>query len=450
MTSLPDLELVAAHVGALTPEQLRGWGSVVAIVGAGLALAAWLVDRRRRTYTDLATTPAAALFAGRNELKGRAWVPEPLVSFRTKTQSVWWSYELEEERRHTRTVTTRDSNGNTSTRTETYYQFHTIDTKSDRVGSIDVVDSTGPARVHLPNAKIVPRRALRDEFKDDGRLGERGFLKKMFDNRTGKYRETEDVIAVGDVLFVTGEAVLDERRGVPELRAELVSTRSEESHTGNLGSAVLALVLLSFAALAWGLANLVSPTGLTGLSAAVAFGVPTLLLLLALLGTTYNRLKLMDESLDRAWSLIDVQLQRRHDLIPHLANVVRAHATHERELFETIAAGRLAAGKHDADALKTAAVNQTVALREIVARAEAQPGRTADESYLKLQRELADTETRIAGSRTFYNDTLTILRNQAGSFPQLLVARFLHVGRHEHLAADGFERTVPTIEPAFT
>ena len=64
----------------------------------------------------------------------------------------------------------------------------------------------------------------------------------------------------------------------------------------------------------------------------------------------------------------------------------------------------------------------------MLARAEAYPELTAAESFLRLQRELADTESRIVGSRTFYNDTLTLLRNRAQAFPALLVARLLSLG----------------------
>jgi hypothetical protein len=88
-----------------------GSGLWLLAAGAAVALAAWLVDRQRRSYTDLATTPAAAVFVGRNEVAGRAWAATPLVSHRSQTPSIWWSYELEEERRHTR---------RTQNRTETY------------------------------------------------------------------------------------------------------------------------------------------------------------------------------------------------------------------------------------------------------------------------------------------------------------------------------------------
>lgn len=428
----------------------RSWGIVGVAVGVAAALAAWVVDRRRRTYTDVATTPAAATSAGHVELKGRAWAERPLSARRTETPSVWWDYELEEERVHTRTVTSTDSQGHTTTRTETYKQWHTIVTDEDKLAEIEVVDDTGAVTVRLGSARVVPRQTFRETFRDDGRLGERGLLAKLFDNRTGRYRETERAVAVGDRLFVVGEAVLDERAGVPVVGGRpLVSTRSEESHSGRLGAAVAALVVVAAVALGMGLSNVVSPGDPTGTSVAVGVGVPALLLLVAWTVTTYNRLRLMAQSIERAWSLIDVQLQRRHDLVPALARVVAAHAEHERELLAGLTEARWQPGGHSAAELEAEAAEQTAVLRQLVARAEAHPELTADASFQRLQRTLADAESRIAGSRAFYNDTLLLLRNQAQRFPGLLVARFLDLGRRELLRADGFERTVPPIERRF-
>src|SRR3546814_14400533 len=91
----------------------------LAILAVGLVLtwAAWLTDRHRRALTDVATTPAAAVFAGHNEVAGRAWSDAPLTSHRGRVHSLWWTYELEGERTHTSTVTTSHGKGGTHTRT---------------------------------------------------------------------------------------------------------------------------------------------------------------------------------------------------------------------------------------------------------------------------------------------------------------------------------------------
>ena len=394
-----------------------GW---VALAGVVAAIAAWLVDRRRRAYADRPTTPAAAVFAGRNEVKGRAWAAGPLTAHRSKTPTVWWEYVLEEERTHTRTVTTTDAQGRSQSRTETYQQWHEIDRRGDTLATFDVVDNTGSVPVRLQGANVIARHLHGDTFRRDGD-DDRGFLAKMFDSSTGRYRETERGVAIGDRLFVVGDAHLDETTCVPVLRDDvLVSTRSEESHTTWLAVAVVVLVLAA------GAAALVA-------GRLIGLGVALVVFVAAWAFTTYNRLRLVAQGAEQAKSLVDVQLQRRHDLIPALATAVAAHAGHERGVLVAAAD----------------AAGQTAQLRELLALAEQHPQLTADESFLRLQRGLADTETRIAASRAFYDDSVELLRTRSRSFPGLLVARRLRLGDPRLAAAEGFERTVPAIEHGF-
>jgi LemA protein len=407
------------------------------------------VDRRRRSYTDVPTTPAAAVFAGRNEVVGRAWAARPLLGHRSRAPVVWWRYRLEEERTHTRTVTSTDSNGNSHTRTETYEQWHEVEDLWDSLPTFEVVDSTGAVPVQLEHAKIDGRELLDRVFEasDD----DQGWLARLVDSRTGRYRETEEAVAVGDVLFVVGDAVLDEVAATPVLTGDvLVSTRSEAARTSGLGAGAVALAVLGLGAVGVGVA-LVAARGPTPGPRSIALGVagPLLGLVVAWAVVTYNRLRLLGQSIDRAWSLIGVQLQRRHDLVPALATTVAAHAAHERKVLEALAHRPMVRDARDAAGVSREAVAQTSALREVLAVAESRPELTADESFLRLQRELADTETRIAGSRTFYNDALTLLRDRSQAVPAVLVARLLHLHPRQPIPAEGFERTVPAIERTF-
>jgi hypothetical protein len=416
-------------------------------------LAAWIVDRRRRSYADLPTSPAAAVFAGRNEVKGRAWAAAPLTTHRARRPTVWWDYTLEEEREHTRTVSSTDSQGNSQTRTERYKQWHTIDTRSGALDTFEVVDDTGSVPVRLAAAKVVPRQVHRREFReedDDG--GILASLAKMFDSRTGRYRETERAIEIGDQLFVVGEAVLDEATSVPVLGGKvLVSTRSETSHVSWLVFAVLALVVVAVGAATAASGLLLdeeTPADPTAWLPGLA--VAALVLALAWGLTIHNRLRLVSSGVDRAWSLIDVQLQRRHDLVPPLVQVVAGYAAHERELLDAVTAGRWSAGEAtESEQLSGAAAEQTAGLNQVLAVAEKYPELKADALFLALQGQLADCENRIAASRTFYNDTLTLLRDRGRSFPGVLVARRLPMTHRDLIAAEGFERTVPSVERAF-
>ena len=154
--------------------------------------------------------------------------------------------------------------------------------------------------------------------------------------------------------------------------------------------------------------------------------------------TTYNRLRLVAQGAELAGSLIDVQLQRRHDLIPQLAAVVESHAGHERRTAMAVAAGRSDAGE------------QTRHLRDVFTVAQQHPQLAADQSFLHLRHQLADAETRIAASSTFYQDSVQLLRDRSRSFPGLLVARRLALKDPERVAAAAFERTVPAVEHTFS
>src|SRR5690606_6954968 len=165
-------------------------------------------------------------------------------------------------------------------------------------------------------------------------------------------------------------------------------------------------------------------------------------------------LRRYSESADRARSRVVVRLRRRHDLHPALQRCVAAHAAHEQATQVSLAEARAAVGRagpdDEAAALSDEAEMQTQALRSILAVAEAHPELTADASFARLQRELADTEDRIAASRTFYNDSLTILRDRCQKFPDSLIANRIRLDHRELIEARGFERTVPAVRHAFT
>ncbi len=420
---------------------------VVGAIGVFAALGAWLLDRRRRVYVDQPTTPAAAVFAGHNQVVGRASAAEPLISHRTQTASVVWEYWQEEERTHTRTVTETDSNGRSSTRTETYEEWHEIERYGAKLPWVDVVDESGTVGVAVEGAKLVVRGFYRETFKRDD---DRGFFAKLGDNRTGRYRETEEGIAIGDELFVAATAMLDPATSIPYLADGddgpfLMSTKPESSHTGNLGFGV-GLLLLVFAAAMVG-ANLLAFTDRDQ----VAAWLPGVLvavvgLLVALWIVTHNRLRVVGQAARRAWSLIDVQLERRAALIPSLASVIGAHVEHERAVLEAVTAERASLPKASevADASATA-TTQTATLRKILATIEATPALQTSEPFRQVQADLADTENRIAGARTFYNDSVVLMRDRSQSFPGLLVARFSPLPARELFLPEGFERTVPQI-----
>ena len=138
----------------------------------------------------------------------------------------------------------------------------------------------------------------------------------------------------------------------------------------------------------------------------------------------YNGLVSSRVKVDNAWSQIDVQLQRRFDLIPNLQETVKGYMAHESETFSKIAELRTAWASSNTVAEKAEISNQlTDALKTIMAVSENYPDLKASESFLGLQDELRNTENKIAYSRQFYNDTVTMYNTKLEMFPSNLIAK---------------------------
>lgn len=138
----------------------------------------------------------------------------------------------------------------------------------------------------------------------------------------------------------------------------------------------------------------------------------------------YNNLVSLRQRVQNAWSQIDVQLKRRFDLIPNLQETVKGYMAHESETFYKIAELRTAWASSNTVAEKAEISNQlTDALKTIMAVSENYPDLKASESFLGLQDELRNTENKIAYSRQFYNDTVTMYNTKLEMFPSNLIAK---------------------------
>jgi len=137
----------------------------------------------------------------------------------------------------------------------------------------------------------------------------------------------------------------------------------------------------------------------------------------------YNRLVVLRNRVDNAWSQIDVQLKRRYDLIPNLVETVKGYASHESGVFEAVTRARAAAINAEGVEEKGQAENQlSGALKSLFAVAEAYPDLKANTSFLDLQAQLAEAENKIAYARQFYNDSVMSFNTAIQSFPANLLA----------------------------
>jgi LemA protein len=138
----------------------------------------------------------------------------------------------------------------------------------------------------------------------------------------------------------------------------------------------------------------------------------------------FNRLIRLRNKADNAWHQIDVELERRYDLLPKLAVVVKGYASHERETLETVARARAQAIKAEGAGEQGPAENNlTAAIGGVLAVAERYPDLKANRDFLEYQQELAGTENRIAGARKYYNGAVMYYNNARQSFPGNIVRR---------------------------
>ena len=172
---------------------------------------------------------------------------------------------------------------------------------------------------------------------------------------------------------------------------------------------------------------------------------------LALAGCGYNTIQTMDEQTNSARSQIEVQLQRRADLIPNLVSTVKGYAAHEEQVFSEVAQARAgllgAVQSHDPQQMADANAVATTALGRLLAISEAYPQLKADQGFLKLQDELTGTENRIAVARGDYNKAAQDYNTYIRTFPTALTAKVIGAKPKQYFeVTNAANREAPTVD----
>jgi len=161
---------------------------------------------------------------------------------------------------------------------------------------------------------------------------------------------------------------------------------------------------------------------------------------------SYNNLVKMNETVNGNWAQINVQLQRRADLIPNLVNTVKGYAAHEQEILNNLANARasLVGARTPAEA---AAANDELSstLSRLLVIVENYPNLKADANFRQLMDELAGTENRIAVARKDYNDSVQTFNARIKSFPTVIWAGMFGFDAREYFQADESAQTVPQV-----
>ena len=161
---------------------------------------------------------------------------------------------------------------------------------------------------------------------------------------------------------------------------------------------------------------------------------------------TFNRLVRLRNQVRAGWSDIDVQLMRRHDLVPRLVEAVKAYAGHEKAVLENVTELRAQAMQTSSPARLAGIERELEAgLGRLMLLNEAYPDLKASENFLKLQRDLVDVEDHLQYARRFYNGAVRANNDAVQRFPDLVVARSFGFGESEFFEADDGSRAAPRV-----
>ncbi|MBE6485503.1 MAG: LemA family protein [Methanosphaera stadtmanae] len=161
----------------------------------------------------------------------------------------------------------------------------------------------------------------------------------------------------------------------------------------------------------------------------------------------YNDLVNGRNHVENAWSQIDVQLQRRNDLIPNIVETVKGYASHEKDTFNQVTQAR--ANMANATTVQEVAEADTMltsALKSLFAVSEAYPELKANQNFIELQQELSETEDKISYARQFYNDSVLKYNNLCQQFPSSIVASLFHFDKAEFFEAQEGTRAAPKVQ----
>lgn len=415
----------------------------------------WLAlraGRRLRFLMDTPTSKARGVFIGQVELAGRAVRAKPVCSYLAECACVWFAYDVAEEWARWETETYTDSKGKRQTRQVRKSGWTQVDS-GGKAPAFDVVDETGAVQVRPDGAEIEAEQVFGQTVgRGDPLYYGKGPAGAVSDS-TGRRRFTERAIRQEATVFVAGRARERSDWVAPEIAADpdqelfLISCRGEgKVQRGcRLQFWIFGFLFLVPLPVAWLIQagqGAVLPRSWPAVAIAAGMGF---VWLVGWLWTTFNSLVQLRNRVDQAASLIEVQLKRRADLIPRLAEVVSGLRNHEQETQTELAALRAQAS---ATPVGEAGPDLQGAKLSVHAIAERYPELGSNGAFLTLQRELADTETRVALARDYHNTIATHLNTRTEIIPDRWVAVLAGLRHRSLWQAEGFERAAVPVSLA--
>ena len=401
----------------------------------------------KRTVEDVPTSKVKGVFFGLNEVKGSVMSDAPLQTYLTEKPSVWYEWSISEHWKKTERY--RDKDGNQKTRTKSGWR------KVDSGGSFQsffLKDDTGELLIEPEGAKVdAPSTMSSSCSPTDPFYYEKG-PDRAIANSTHRRRFSERSLTPNDELYILGPAKLRQEVAKPmiaqskEAKYYFISTKSETQIIRSKNVWAFIIIIFSFvAALVVPVVAISVETGVEPqevmlenpgwifVSGLIFLAVASLFYLTIL----YNGMIRVRNRLIHAMGLIEIQLKRRHDLIPSLLKCVKGIASYETEVQELVASYRsLGANETSREPGEIAEkINQGAGfVRGLFVLSENYPDLSADQNYDSFMRALLDTEDRIALARQFYNDSLLALQDRLLTFPDVLVAKWFRFRAGKNLS----------------
>lgn len=424
-------------------------------------LLAWLVlffalraARRQRLVTDLPTSKTTGVFIGLVELAGTAEAEEPLVSFLAETRCVYYQWNVDEHWSRMVTETYTDSEGKTQTRTRIESGWTTVAQGSNSI-EFYLRDDCGVIAIRPDKAQIEPLSVFDRECGQGDELYYGKGPPGSVGDSTYRRHFAERAIPLHAPLYVVGQAreradvVAPEIAFDPQAEIFLISTRSQDQVRRGLGWQFWLLGLLG---LMLGIGGFVTPDAIQKHDlqadvpkyslAAAGFGLAGLIGWILMV---YNSLIALRQRVDQAWSNVDVQLKRRFDLIPRLVLIVQGLRDYERTVQTELANLRT---QLTATPPGQPGPDPHAATASVLAIAEHYPELKANTSFLNLQKNLVDTEQRIALARGYFNDIATFYNTRLEQIPDGWIARLGGLKPRVLMTADEFERAAVKVDLA--
>jgi len=420
------------------------------VLGGLLALTCLLFalrsGKRKRLVDNLPTSKTTGVFIGLVELKGTAESVQPLTSYLAGQPCVHYQWRVEEHWSRTVTETYTDSDGKTRTRTRHESGWKTA---ADGGGTIPfyLQDDCGVILVRPEGAKIEPTTIFNETCGVSDPLYYGKGPPEAVPHSDFRRRFTETAVALHAELYVMGQA--RERQDVvaPEIARNatapmfLISTRTEQQISSGLRWGFWGL---GFLGLALCLAGFVVKNKMADVDPAAnisTYGLAAAAFLLSAgLGwvwMVYNSLVDLRQRVRQGWSLVDVQLKRRHDLIPNLVGAVKGLRDYEQNLQTELAELR---SQLEATPPGVEGPDHRSCGKILIAIQERYPELTAQESFANLQKNLTDTEQRIALARGYFNDIATFYNTRLEIVPDRLIAALGGLKPQPLMVANDFER----------